>query len=87
MRQCYCRPLIAGQSFPLLFQSFPVEEKKKNHLVSEHRFGSFQRSFRLPESVDQDKVAGTFEKGVLTVTLPKSAQSRKAQRKIEIRSR
>ena len=32
------------------------EEKKKGYYLSERRFGSFQRSFRLPDDVDVDKI-------------------------------
>lgn len=62
-------------------------EKKENYHLSERRFGSFQRSFQLPENVNRDKVAAKFEKGVLTVTLPKTAKAKKAQRKIGIKSK
>lgn len=62
------------------------EEKDKNHYLSERSYGSFQRSFRLPDGVDQDKVAATFAKGVLTVTLPKTAEAQKQQKKIEIKA-
>jgi Hsp20/alpha crystallin family len=50
------------------------EEKKENYYLSEHSHGSFQRSFRLPDSVDVDKVEAAFKNGVLTVTLPKTAE-------------
>ena len=35
------------------------EEKKKDYYLSERRFGSFQRSFQVPESVDPDNIVGT----------------------------
>ncbi|MBL8837299.1 MAG: Hsp20/alpha crystallin family protein [Alphaproteobacteria bacterium] len=61
------------------------EEKKKNYHLSERRYGSFQRSFRVPDGVDADKVAAAFKNGVLTVTLPKSADALKAEKKITIK--
>lgn len=60
------------------------EEKKKDYFVSERRFGSFQRSFRVPEAVDSDNIGAHFAKGVLTVTLPKGAKPMKNERKIAI---
>jgi HSP20 family protein len=61
------------------------EEKNMDYSVSERRYGSFMRSFRIPEGVDQDKVTSRFEKGVLTLTLPKSAAApTQRPRKIEI---
>jgi HSP20 family protein len=51
------------------------EEKKKDYYLSERRYGSFQRSFQVPESVDVDKIDATFKSGVLAVTLPKKADA------------
>jgi len=62
------------------------EEKDKDYYLSERSFGSFQRSFRLPDGVDQDKIAATFAKGVLTVTIPKTAEAQKQQKKIEVKA-
>jgi HSP20 family protein len=62
------------------------EEKNKNWYVSERAYGSFQRAFTLPEGVDRSKIAAEFSKGVLTVTLPKSAQAQKQQQKIEVKA-
>jgi len=60
------------------------EENKEGMFFSERRYGSFKRSFRLPENVDVDKVAAHFEKGVLEVTLPKSTQATTEEKKIDI---
>jgi HSP20 family protein len=62
------------------------EEKGKNTYVSERSYGSFQRAFALPEGVDRGKIAADFSKGVLTVTLPKTPESQKQQKKIEIKT-
>jgi HSP20 family protein len=61
------------------------EEKKKDYYLSERRYGTFQRSFRLPQYVDAAKIDATFKNGVLTVTLPKTAEAQQRQRKIEIK--
>ena len=60
------------------------EEKDKSYHVSERHYGSFQRSFQLPEYVDADKVSAAFAKGVLKVTLPKTPNAKRNDRKIEI---
>jgi HSP20 family protein len=61
------------------------EEKNKNYYLSERSYGAFQRSFSLPAGVDRDKIAAEFAKGVLTLTLPKSAEAQQQQKKIEVK--
>ncbi len=61
------------------------EEKKKDYYVSEREFGSFERSFPLPEGVDTDKIEASLKNGVLTVTLPKTAEAQKPAKKIEVK--
>jgi HSP20 family protein len=65
-------------------KSYEKDEKNKNRHVSERAYGSFQRSFALPDSVDAYKIGADIAKGVLTVTLPKTAQAAK-QQKIEVK--
>jgi len=62
------------------------EEKGTNFYVSERSFGTFQRSFALPEGVDRNGIGAAFAKGVLTVTLPKTVQAQKEQKKIEVKA-
>jgi HSP20 family protein len=61
------------------------EEKKKDYVMSERSYGSFKRAFTLPDNVDPEKIAAKFEKGVLKVTLPKTAPSPAKQREIPIK--
>ena len=61
------------------------DEEKENYHVMERRYGSFQRSLRVPDTVDEGKVEARFENGVLKVTLPKRPEAGGAQRKIEIK--
>ena len=63
------------------------EKKKKDYYLSERHYGSFLRSFRLPDSVDPEKVKATFDKGVLAITLPKRAAAKQKQKKISISRR
>ncbi|MEM6823044.1 MAG: Hsp20/alpha crystallin family protein [Verrucomicrobiota bacterium] len=53
------------------FKREEKDKKKKVHRV-ERSYGSFVRSFRVPEDVDQEKVNAEFKDGVLAVHLPKS---------------
>ena len=62
------------------------EQKEKNFYLSERAFGSFQRSFFVPEGVDRDKIAADFSKGVLTITMPKTAKVVEQQKKIEVKA-
>ena len=62
------------------------EEKEKNYYLSERSYGSFQRTFSLPDGIDREKIAATFAKGVLTITLPKTAEVQKQQKKIEVKA-
>ena len=62
------------------------EEKKKDYYLRERNFGSFQRAFQVPDGVDADKIEASFKNGVLTVTLPKSAEALKTAKKIDVKA-
>jgi HSP20 family protein len=51
------------------------EKDKKFHRV-ECSYGSFMRSFRVPDDADESAVKAEFKDGMLNVTLPKSAKSK-----------
>ena len=61
------------------------EEKKKGYHMQERSFGSFERTVRVPEGVDADKIKTSFKKGALAVTLPKKAEA-PAERKVAIKA-
>lgn len=48
-----------------------TEDKERSYIRVERSFGSFQRSFMLPDNVKKDNIAAKFENGVLTITLEK----------------
>ena len=62
-----------------------MEETKKDQCIRERSFGSFERFFAVPEGVDTDKIEASFKNGVLTVSLPKTAEVQKADKKIEVK--
>ncbi|MBS7706069.1 Hsp20/alpha crystallin family protein [Chelatococcus asaccharovorans] len=63
-----------------------TEQRHKDYYVSERRYGSFQRSFPVPEGVDAAHIEASFAKGVLKVTLPKTADAQRNDKKIAIKA-
>ena len=51
----------------------------------ERTHGSFQRSFKLPISVDEENISATFKSGILTIVLPKTEEAQPKQRTIKIK--
>jgi HSP20 family protein len=62
------------------------EEKDKNYHFSERAYGSFQRAFELPASIDRGKITADFSKGVLTITLPKTVEAQQPTKKIAVKA-
>jgi HSP20 family protein len=52
-------------------RKFENEEKKENFHRIERRYGSFERTFALPEAVDAENISAKYDKGVLKVVAPK----------------
>ena len=78
---------ISGEMLVLRGEKKEEKEKKeKNYYMSERAYGSFERSFALPDNVDRDKIAADLAKGVLTITLPKTAAAQKPAKTIEVKS-
>ena len=62
------------------------EEKTDDYHLRERQFGSFERTFALPDGVEAEKIDARFNKGVLTVTLPKTAEKQKPEQKITVKA-
>jgi HSP20 family protein len=62
------------------------EEKKTGYSMRESSFGSFERTFQVPDEVDSDKIKASFKKGKLAVSLPKSVEGRRAEKKIAVKT-
>lgn len=60
------------------------EEKNKKYHRIERSYGSFVRSFRVPDDADADTVAAQFKDGMLNVTLPKSGKTESKSIKVNI---
>ena len=57
-------------------RKYEKEEKGKKYHLTERAYGSFMRSFTLPEDADGSKVGAEYKEGVLTVHLPKSEKAK-----------
>ena len=60
------------------------ETKEENYRRIERRFGTFTRSFTLPNTVSSESVKASYDKGVLTISLPKKEAAKPKQIKIEV---
>lgn len=60
-------------------------DESADHYVRERSFGSFERSFALPDDVNADNIQANYANGVLRVTLPKNPNAQPAKRRIDVR--
>ena len=60
-------------------REMPAETERVSYHRREREWGSFRRSFSLPNKVDADKVQARYADGILTVELPKAAEARPKQ--------
>ena len=65
-------------------RKFEREEKEENFHRIERRYGSFARSFTLPNTVDAEKVAADYTNGVLEIRLAKKAEAKPKQIKVNV---
>jgi HSP20 family protein len=67
-------------------RKFEKEEKNKKYHRIERAYGTFVRSFTLPDDADPNKVKAEFKDGILTVHLPKSESAKPKQIEIQVGS-
>lgn len=67
-------------------KSFEKQDDKDDYHILERRYGSFQRALRLPDTVDDAAAEARFDKGVLTVRIPKRPEAAGQEKRIEIKS-
>ncbi|WP_109833235.1 Hsp20/alpha crystallin family protein [Reichenbachiella versicolor] len=60
-------------------REFKNDKKEKNFHSVETSFGSFKRSFHLPDNIDADKVQANYKDGILDIVVPKD--EKKIQKK------
>jgi HSP20 family protein len=68
-------------------RKFESKVKEDSYLRVERAYGSFSRSFSLPNTVDTEAIKADYAKGVLTVELPKRAESKPKQVKVNVETR
>jgi HSP20 family protein len=67
-------------------RKFEKEEKEENYRRVERQYGSFTRTFTLPNTVDHDNVQADYDKGVLKIKLAKKAEAKPKQIKVNVGS-
>jgi HSP20 family protein len=67
-------------------RKFEKEEKEENYRRVERQYGSFTRTFTLPNTVDQESVQADYDKGVLKIRLAKKQEAKPKQIKVNVGS-
>ena len=67
-------------------RKFEKEEKEENFRRVERQYGSFTRTFTLPNTLDHDSVSADYDKGVLKISLAKKAEAKPKQIKVNVGS-
>jgi HSP20 family protein len=62
------------------------EEKEENFRRIERQYGSFTRTFTLPSTVDAERIQADYDKGILKIVLPKKAEAKPKQIKVNVGS-
>ena len=65
-------------------RKFEKEVKEQNYHRVERSYGTFTRTFSLPNSIDADKVTANYKDGVLTLTMPKKEEAKPKTIKINV---
>lgn len=65
-------------------RKFEKESGDENYHRVERSYGKFVRTFSLPTTVDYEKIAASFENGILTVSLPKKEETKPKQIRIQV---
>jgi HSP20 family protein len=65
-------------------RKFEEKVKEDNYLRIERTYGSFSRSFSLPNTVNSEAIKAEYKNGVLTVEMPKRAESKPKQVKVNV---
>lgn len=61
-----------------------TEDKEKNYMRIERSYGSFARSFTLPDNVSTENINAAFDNGVLTITVPKKEPAKPKELEVTI---
>lgn len=65
-------------------RKFEKDEEEENYRRVERQYGSFTRTFTLPNTVDTENVSANYDKGVLKIKLAKKAEAKPKQIKVNV---
>ena len=84
----YCRVGINGEGFLTVAienkQEHKHEDKNHHYLRREFSYSNYEQNYTLPDDVEKDNISAKVEDGILTITMPKTAQKEKVTKSIEI---
>ncbi|MGW1072846.1 Hsp20/alpha crystallin family protein [Streptomyces sp. NPDC002537] len=76
---------VAGDSLTVRTESTESAESAEDKKHSEFRYGSFERTVRLPFPIPEEGPAAEYRDGILTVTVPRTAGEEPATRTVPVR--
>ena len=65
-------------------KKFEEKVSKDNYIRVERAYGSFVRSFTLPQNADPEKIKAKYKEGILEITIPKKEEAKPKQIKVEL---
>ena len=78
---------IAGDMLTIRGESKMEEEvAHEDYIYQERRYGSFSRTLPLPRGLNTDKVDAKFDRGILTLRIPKTAEAKAKSVKVKVES-
>ena len=84
----YCRVGINDEGFLTVAienkQEHKHEDKNHHYLRREFSYSNYEQNYTLPDDVEKDNISAKVENGILTITMPKTAQKEKVTKSIEI---
>ena len=84
----YCRVGINNEGFLTVAienkQEHKHEDKNHHYLRREFSYSNYEQNYTLPDDVEKDNISAKVEDGILTITMPKTAQKEKVTKSIEI---
>lgn len=84
----YCRVGINDEGYLTVAienkQEHKHEDKSHHYLRREFSYSNYEQNYTLPDDVEKDNISAKVENGILTITMPKTAQKEKVTKSIEI---
>ena len=84
----YCRVGINDEGYLTIAienkQEHKHEDKHHHYLRREFSYSNYEQNYTLPDDVEKNNISAKVEDGILTITMPKTAQKEKVTKAIEI---